>query len=86
LPSSALARQSREQVFSSFDLSKIAALLAQSLWNVGGKGSRTSSLKFKTAPLCVMSENKTSTKGCQRLDAAPRPIPMVEQDRPVYGD
>jgi hypothetical protein len=37
-----------------------------------GNGSRTSSLRSKASPLSVMSENRTSTKGCWRLNAVPR--------------
>jgi hypothetical protein len=35
-----------------------------SRWNVGGKGSRTSSVRSRASPLSSMSETKTSIKGC----------------------
>jgi hypothetical protein len=49
-----------------------AARVQISCRNAGGKGSRTSSLKFRTSRRSVMSENRTSTNRCWRLAAAPR--------------
>ncbi len=41
-------------------------------WKEGSGGSRTSSLTSSTSPLSAMSDNRISTKGCWRLNAAPR--------------
>src|SRR6476659_9579890 len=41
-------------------------------WKEGSGGSRTSPLTSSTSPLSAMSDNRISTKGCWRLNAAPR--------------
>jgi hypothetical protein len=40
-------------------------------WKEGSGGSRTSPLTSSTSPLSAMSDNRISTKGCWRLNAAP---------------